>query len=166
MDGERCRAWAVRPEKGGRGPEEVPLCSAHGGLRQRGEVRRASRAEEWQEEMDALREEVEALDIYGDEFDRRELAIMMAILEQSLPEGELMLARVVLRRMLGMMRKEELNVGAKVDLGDKLIKGADRVMGMAARHEEMQKVGGDDEEIPGWMAHALDALGKKWNLDL
>lgn len=167
-DGERCRAWAVRPEKGGRGPGEQPLCSAHGGLQHKSPIEPVAPGALMHEELEAIVAELQAQDLYADKLDQREVALMLAVLKEHLPEAELALARLTLRRMLGYMNEEEMSTAARIELGDTLVKGAERITGIAGKVQAMleQKKQKEDDGIPSWMARALDSLGKEWDLPL
>lgn len=168
LDGQPCRNWAVRPENGGPPPGQPPLCRAHGGLQHKTGLQPVAPDVLLHEELDAVVQELQAQDLYVDKLDRREVALMLAILKEHLPEAELAVARLTLRRMLGYMNEEEMSTLARVDLGERVVKGAERITGIAGKVQTMleQKNQKEDDGIPSWMARALDSLGEEWNLDL
>lgn len=140
-DGKRCRAWAVR------GSHEA-LCQAHGGRKPAPE---------------------QAHSVYGSIFTAEESQEVAHFTEDLSLEDEIVLNRVLLRRLVryiddgGELTPDQLaTLSGRVFRGTRIV--SDQMLKLLALREKEKGQG--DDRIPPWMAHALDALGEKWNLDL
>lgn len=172
-DGKPCRAWAVhkglqvgpaRPGgAGGDGKARPALCSAHGGLAPFSAVE-ATVSEKGTLEPIVV-EAFQAGRFYDDLYKDHEFAALQVMEHEMSVMGEVGLVRVALRRLMVDFGTEhglapsEMNERAVV-----LFRGAEAVARMVQLERGLAPE--DEDEIPEWMASALDDLGEEYGLEL
>ena len=158
VDGQRCRAWAVRqPSWEMEGPA---LCAAHGGLS------RSSGVAHLQAQPPApyVAHGVVVDDAYGGLFEEVEVAAVEAALSAGSVEGEVGLVRVGLRRLFAGFSEsrgltpQELNARALT-----MVRGAEPVGRLLQIQLGLEA---SRAELPEEIGQALDALGEELGLNL
>ena len=154
-DGQPCRAWAVRPKVTGASKVSVtspPLCVAHGGVNPPPlipTVVNLPRADGY----------------YDDHFDDEEFAILQAVAPETLLQSEIMLIRVVLRRLLVEFDKKHGLTGRDLEArAQALFRGAELIAHLLQHQRVLQGIG--DDGLSPDIAQALDELSDELGMEL
>lgn len=152
IDGEACRAWAVRES-------EPPLCSVHGGG---GEASRGvDSGAAGALASDSARDEAAGQD--RQDGDLEEVATLVNLALDEGLEDEVAASRIAVQRVMEELR-EELSPAEFARLAGLVFRGSDTIARLLRAQREL--TGDSVEGIAGAISEALDAIGEEWGVEL
>jgi hypothetical protein len=152
IDGESCRAWAVRGS-------EPPLCNVHGGAGEASDKVESEASDalvSTSAKNDAARRERKGADL-------EEVATLVSLALDDGLEDEVAASRIAVQRVMEELR-EELSPAEFARLAGLVFRGSDTIARLLRAQRELS--GDSAEGIAGAIAEALDALGDEWGVEL